>query len=107
MPKELWFDSRHQGAFRILDRSTCTIIGYDPREPYWSVSFTYPVSHNKSVINVDFHSKKTHHGRKRLTATFSHRNTRLQWSDGNMWYRISNGHAMFTFVNQHFFSSHA
>ena len=84
--KEYWYDPQHTGALRIIDYENSLIYGSDPNEPYWVVSFK-TVDKGNSLI-VDFHNKKTHHGRVILKTTYKDRRMTLHWEDGNKWRRI-------------------
>jgi hypothetical protein len=82
---EYWFDRRHTGALRVIDNEKKLIYGSDPQEEFWVVSFKVE---KDNKITVDFHSKKTHHGKVILLATYESRRNVLHWEDGNQWLRI-------------------
>lgn len=82
---EYWFDPNHTGALRIIDYNKHLIYGSDPKELYWVVHFKLLDNH---TIIVDFHNKKTHHGKVFLNAKYINRRNILKWEDGNQWLRI-------------------
>ena len=82
---EYWYDKNHTGALRILDNKKKLIYGGDPKELNWIVPFG---KINSKTIRVDWHSKKTHHGRKIMVATYKNRRNSIAWSDGNEWKRM-------------------
>lgn len=82
---ETWYDPRHTGALRVVDTDARKIHGTDPNETLWTVSYR-PVGERR--IEVDFANKRTHHGRRVLTAEYTERRNALQWSDGNKWLRV-------------------
>lgn len=82
---EYWYDPRHTGGLRIIDYNKNEIYGSEPSEPVWSVTFDC-LDNNR--LMVDFHNKKTHHGRKILRTTYEDRRMTLHWEDGNKWRRI-------------------
>ena len=82
---EFWYDHHHTGALRIIDYGTQMIYGSDPKERQWECSFDVKPPHS---IRVDFRSKKTHRGNKEMVATYTHHRNRLEWPDGNVWFRI-------------------
>ena len=83
---EYWYDKNHTGAIRKIDYKEKTIIGDDPKEKNWKVSFQIIKKNN--IIQVDFTNKKTHHGKKIMIATYKNRRNNLEWEDGNVWSRI-------------------
>lgn len=68
---ELWYDTHHTGALRIIDFNTHTITGSDPECQLWTVPFTF---FGKKKICIDFHSKPTHKKNKILYAKFHDKN---------------------------------
>lgn len=80
-----WYDSHHTGCVRKMDMNTKKIYGSDPNEFNWVVPFRFL---ENNLIEIDFKSKRTHHGKRILTAKLQERNMKLRWSDGNTWYRI-------------------
>jgi hypothetical protein len=82
---EYWYDKNHTGALRKIDYVKHIISGDDPREENWNVSFKLI---KKNSIEIDFTNKITHHGKKIMTATYKNRRNNLEWSDGNIWFRI-------------------
>ena len=81
----MWFDPKHTGSLRVLDWDTLTLHGTDPSEPYWKVPFS---AMGKDKIRVDFHPKRTHHGRVIMVASYAERRNELRWPDGNVWKRV-------------------
>ena len=84
---EYWYDKNHSGTLRKIDYKQNKIIGDDPNEKNWKVSFKLV---KKNIIEIDFTNKITHHGKKIMTATYINRRNNLEWSDGNIWFRIRN-----------------
>lgn len=82
---EYWFDPRHTGAIRVIDKQRQIIHGSDPNEPLWEVTFECL---DAQSIRVDFSNKRTHHGRRVMTAHYAQRRSRLMWPDSNVWLRI-------------------
>ena len=56
---EYWYDPNHTGTLRILDNTTKTIYGSDPKKLEWKVSFT---NKDKNTLVNDFNTKNKHHG---------------------------------------------
>lgn len=83
---EYWFDPRHTGALRVIDTQNKKIHGSDPQEVQWSVP--YVTDQGGRRIEVDFATKRTHHGRRILVAAYEGRRNVLHWSDGNKWLRV-------------------
>ena len=82
---EWWYDRRHTGALRVIHRHEGHILGSDPAEPYWKVRFK---TEGSGQIVVDFATKRTHHGRRVMVATYRARRNELHWPDGNVWLRV-------------------
>ena len=80
---EFWYDPRHTGALRVI--SGTQISGSDPSEKLWVVQ-TRVLDDNS--IEVDFRTKKTHHGKKIMKAIYKKRRSELHWPDGNVWLRM-------------------
>lgn len=93
---EFWYDRHHTGALRIIDYRTRMIYGSDPKEQVWQCPFDVQSPH---AINVDFRTKKTHHGKKDMTAVYTERRNRLEWPDGNVWLRIRHDPRILFFRN--------
>ncbi len=77
---ELWYDTHHKGAIRVINYKTQTITGSDPDCDLWTVPFSFL---SKKKICIDFHSKPTHKKNKILYA---------KYHDGNSlsFYKTSN-----------------
>lgn len=82
---EYWYDKNHTGALRIVDYNKNLIFGGDPKELNWIVPFEKINSKN---LRVDWHSKKTHHGKKIMISTYKNRRNTMAWPDGNEWKRM-------------------
>ena len=87
MRYEFWYDSYHTGALRVVDHHRRRIHGSDPAERTWTVPFEY-VDAKKSVLRVDFESKKTHRGRRIMDPRYIRQRQVLAWPDGNEWRRL-------------------
>jgi hypothetical protein len=85
---EFWYDPNHTGALRIIDYKNNYIYGSDPKESTWCVTFDVLQQEKKCCLIVDFHKKKTHHGKKIMRTTYEDRNMTLHWEDGNKWRRM-------------------
>lgn len=82
---EYWYDKKHTGTLRVIDYNNNRILGSDPNEPNWIVYFDIL---SEYTIDVDWHTKNTHRGHKRMIATYENRRNILHWPDGNKWLRI-------------------
>ena len=87
---EIWYDPKHKGALRVLDKAARTITGTDPARgggvTRWQVWYT--AAPGRGRIRVDFSTKPTHRGEKIMVARYAKRRNELRWPDGNRWQRI-------------------
>jgi hypothetical protein len=88
---EYWYDPKHTGALRIIDKTKKIIYGSDPGEKKWIALIEY-VSENEMI--VDFGPKKTHRNNKIFNAKYTNRRQNIQWRArgktelDNTWLRI-------------------
>lgn len=85
---QCWFDPRHTGALRVINFRSNRVQGSDPGEAEWSCPFRFIGGDGWTGIEVDFQGKRSHKGKKKLVARFRARQTRLEWEDGNVWFRV-------------------
>ena len=81
---EFWYDRRHTGALRIVDQRSRRIHGSDPNERTWTVHF----ERTAHGLQVDFRTKRTHHGAQIMEAVYENGRRVLAWPDRNRWHRI-------------------
>lgn len=99
---EYWYDPNpeHLGAIRIIDKKNKVILGSDPDLPIWKVSYQII---GRQLLEIDFHSKKTHRIHKILYAKFSNKGNDLNFmikKDDkeyiNTWKKIGNDPTILT-----------
>lgn len=88
---EFWYDPKHTGAIRAIDKINNIIYGSDPAEKKW-IAYTSKESNNEMI--VDFTPKKTHVHNKIFIAKYTNRRQNLEWyvkdkeELDNTWLRI-------------------
>lgn len=88
---EFWYDPKHTGAIRAIDKTNNIIYGSDPAEEKW-IAYTSKEANNE--MRVDFTPKKTHVHNKIFIAKYTNRRQNLQWyvkdkeELDNTWLRI-------------------
>lgn len=88
---EFWYDPKHTGAIRAIDKINNIIYGSDPAEKKW-IAYTSKEANNEMI--VDFTPKKTHVHNKIFIAKYTNRRQNLEWyvkdkeELDNTWLRI-------------------
>jgi hypothetical protein len=73
---EYWYDPKHTGALRIIDKKKNIIFGSDPGEKKWR-AYIEEISDTEMI--VDFGPKKTHRNYKIFVAKYTNRRQQLEW----------------------------
>lgn len=73
---EFWYDPKHTGAIRAIDKINNIIYGSDPAEKKW-IAYTSKEANNEMI--VDFTPKKTHVHNKIFIAKYTNRRQNLEW----------------------------
>ena len=88
---EFWYDPKHTGAIRAIDKINNIIYGSDPAEKKWIAYISKEINNE---MTVDFTPKKTHVHNKIFIAKYTNRRQNLEWyvkdkeELDNTWLRI-------------------